>query len=323
MRPLATLLVLALLAAPLAARAQPGRAKIGYLSNSADVTDVDAAFLEALHQAGYGPDSIVVRYSAGHDDMLPTLAAELVRSGVHVLATWGPTATVALRNETDKIPIIFLGIVDPVGKGFAASLSRPGGNLTGVAANIEDYSAKRVELLKQIVPKAKLFGIFMNETTMKMANRLDSATRELTGAARLLQVDLRWFAVNNESDLPRAFADMGSAHLDGVIVTGDFSVFWIHRKAIADNFQKIRLPTLFVAREFVVVGGLMSYGSSTIHTARRGAWYVEKILKGAKPADLPVEQPTKFELVINLKTAKALGLTIPQSLLQRADQVIE
>jgi putative tryptophan/tyrosine transport system substrate-binding protein len=313
-----------LLAAPLAAEAQPGPVKIGYLSNSADVTNLDAAFLEALQELGYGPDRIVARYSAGRDEVVPTLAAELLRSGVHVLATWGPGAIVALRNETDKkIPIVFLDLADPVGRGFITSLSHPGGNLTGLAANVEDYNVKRLELLKQAVPNAKRVGIFLNETTMKMANRLESARAELTGAARALQVDLRWFSVKNERDLPQAFVDMGAGGLEGVVVLGDYSVFWVHRKAIADNFLSLRLPTLLALREAVVVGGLMSYGPNLTYSARRGAWYVDKILKGAKPADLPVEQATKVELVINVKTAKALGLTIPQSLLLRADQVIE
>ncbi|HKF65498.1 MAG TPA: ABC transporter substrate binding protein [Vicinamibacterales bacterium] len=185
----------AVLATPRGAEAQqPRRPRIGYLSNSADVTSLDAVFLGRLRELGYVDDQIVTRFSAGQDARLPQLAAELVRSSAEVLATWGPAATSALKKESDKIPIVFMSIADPISKGFVASLARPGGNLTGVADATEQYSGKRLELLKEAVPRARRFGVLMNERIMRIANRLDTAKKEFTDAARALHAELKWFS---------------------------------------------------------------------------------------------------------------------------------
>jgi putative ABC transport system substrate-binding protein len=254
---------------------------------------------------------------------LRQLAAELVRGGAEVLATWGPAAASALKKETDKIPIVFMSIADPISKGFVASLARPGSNLTGVADATEQYSGKRLELLKEAVPRARRFGVLMNERIMRIANRLESARKEFTETAHALHAELKWFSASSEDELERVFDDIKASRVDALVVLGDPGVFWIHRKMIADTLAALRLPAMRTNPETITVGGLMSYGPDLAEAARRGAAYVDKIIRGARPENLPVEQPMRLKLTINLPVARALGLTIPPSLLLRADQVIE
>jgi putative tryptophan/tyrosine transport system substrate-binding protein len=211
-----------LLVVPLAAETQQTRrSRIGYLSNSADVTPLDAVFLGRLHELGYGDDQIVTKFSAGYDGRLPQLAAELVHGGVDVLATWGPAATSALKKETDRIPIVFMSIADPISKGFVASLARPGSNLTGVADATEQYSGKRLELLKEVVPRARRFGVLMNERIMRIANRLESARKEFTETAHALHAELKWFRASSPDELVRAFDDIKASRVDALIILGD------------------------------------------------------------------------------------------------------
>ena len=315
-----------LLTAPLAADAQQaGKVpRIGFLGESSpsDRPPLLDAFRQGLRELGWVEGQNIVidyRYAEDQVDRLPDLAAELIRLKVDLIISWGTQGVTAAKNATETIPIVMIAVRDPVGTGLIASLARPGGNVTGVSgyAGLE-IVAKQLELLKETVPKIRRVAILSNPTNAYH----QLAIREVNVAARSLGVQLQLLEVRGPKEFDGAFAAMVKEHAAALLVVAD-SLFNIHRTRLADLAARSRLPAAYGTRDLGEIGCLMSYGPSFRDLHRRGAAYVDKILKGAKPADLPVEQPTKFELVINLKTAKALGLTLPPSLLRRADQIIE
>ena len=315
-----------LLAAPFAFEAQqPGRVpRIGFLSvtSPSDRPPLLDAFRQGLRELRWVEGQNIVidyRYAEGRVDRLPDLAAELVRLKVDLIVSGGTQGVTAAKNATETIPIVMIAVRDSVGTGLIASLARPGGNVTGVSGSAGlEIVAKQLELLKETVPKIRRVAILSNP-----ANAYHQlAIREVNVAARSLGVQLQLLEARGPNEFDGAFAAMAKERVGALLVLSD-AIFGSHRTRLADLAARSRLPAAYGNRESVEGGGLMSYGPSFLDLHRRAATYVDKILKGAKPADLPVEQPTTFELVINLKTAKALGLTIPQSLLQRADEVID
>jgi len=322
---LAVVLALGLALAPLAAEAQPTTKipRIGFLASpSAEfMKGRVAAFEEALRELGYvDGKSIVIeyRYADGRFERLPNLATQLVRLRVDVLVVVGAPAAHAAKNATSVIPIVIGNAADPVGTGLVASLARPGGNITGLSDFNLGVVTKRLELLKQVVPKATRVAVLLNPANPTNPPQL----KEIQTVAPALGVTLLALEAKGSDDIAPAFAVMKSERPGALLVMGDL-MFGTHQRRIAELALKGQLPTSWAMKENVDAGGLMSYGTNFEDLYRRAAGYVDKILKGSKPADLPVEQPTKFELVINMKTAKALGLTIPHSLLLRADQVIQ
>ncbi len=325
-KPFIVVLSLSLLAAPVTAGAQPPRKvpRIGYLVLAPLLEKPSperAAFLEALRELGYVEGktvSIEYRSAAWNAELLPDLAEELVRLNVDVIVTGGGGATPeAARQATKTTPIVVAASADPVGLGLVASLARPGGNITGTSLMAPELGSKRLELLKETVPKISRVAVLWHP---RGAGRLEWQQTE--AAARRLGVTLQSYEVRNADDVARALESMTKKRPDAVIMFFD-PLTSGYRVIISDFALKNRLPTIFGAREFAAAGGLMSYGPNIPELFRRAAVYVDKILKGAKPRDLPVEQPTKFELIVNLKTAEALGLTIPPSVLIRADQVVQ
>src|SRR5499426_2940587 len=324
---LAVVLTFSLLAAPLAADAQQaGKVpRIGLLSltSRSDRPPLLDAFRQSLRELGWVEGQNIVidyRYAEDRVDRLPNLAAELVRLKVDlIVASAGTQAATAAKNATETIPIVMIYVRDPVGTGLIASLARPGGNVTGVSgsAGLEMF-AKQLELLKETVPKIRRVAILSNPDNAYH----QLAIREVNVAARSLGVQLQLLEARGPNEFDGAFAAMAKERVGALLVLSD-AIFSSHRTRLADLAARGHLPAAYGNRESVEAGGLMSYAPSFLDDHRRAATYVDKILKGAKPAELPVERPTKYELVINLKTAKALGLTIPQSVLLRADQVIE
>ena len=313
-----------LLAAPLAPGAQPtGKIyRIGFLSpsTSADPSILDA-FREGLREFGYVEGrniAIASRWAEGKYDRLPGLAAQLVGLKVDIIVATAVPAIRAAKEATRTIPIIMAVVVDPMATGLVASLARPGGNITGLSSMAPQITGKQLEMLKEVVPKASLVAVLWNPANAGNAPQIQQAQ----DAARALGVRLQPLGARGSSEIDSAFATMTSAQAGAVIVLVD-AMLLDHRTQIADLAARRRLPAVYGLSDHAEAGGLMAYGPNRLGIVRRAATYVDRILKGAKPGDLPIEQPTKFELVINLKTAKALGLTIPPSLLQRADQVIE
>ena len=279
------------------------------------------ALRQGLRDLGYieGRNlAIEYRSADGRPGRFPELASELVRRGVDLIVTRGTPAALAAKRASTTIPIVMGAAGNPVETGLVASLARPGGNLTGLSAIVADLEAKRVEMLKQMVPAAAAIAAFLN-----MSNPLQVLEwKEIETAAQLLGLRSRLFDVRNAEDIRRAF-DTASKESKMVLIIGVDTVTQEHRTAITELAAKHRLPAVYPAREFIDAGGLIMYGVSYPDLYRRTATYVDKILKGEKPANIPIEQPTKFDLIINLTTAKALGLTIPESFLLRADEVIE
>ena len=315
----------AFLAAPFAAEAQPTKKipRIGFLATSAAevIKGRVAAFEQGLRELGYVKGKSIVieyRYGDGKYERLPSLATELVRLPVDILVAVGAPAAHAAKNATSVIPIVIGNAADPVGTGLVANLARPGGNITGLSDFNLGVVTKRLELLKEVVPTASRVAVLLNPANPTNPLQLT----EIRAVASALGVTLLPLEAREPDDIDRAFAVMRKERPEALIVFGDL-MFGTHRRRIAELAVKGRLPTIWAVGENVNAGGLMSYGTNFDDLYRRAAGYVDRILKGARPGDLPVEQPTKFELVINLKTAKALGLTIPPSLLLRADQVIE
>ena len=307
-----------------AAQAQePGKVlRIGFLvaSNSSANSDRIAAFQNGLRELGYmeGKNIIVeYRQAEGKLERLPKLAAELVGRHVDVIVTAGPADTRAAKNATTTIPVVMTFDNDPVGNGFVASLARPGGNITGLSTLAPELSGKQLELLKEIVPKLSRAAVFGN--SRNPGNRV--AIREIELAGDALKVKLQKLDVVDPKDVKAAFRTASKERDEAVLVLGS-PLINAHRAQIVDLAARNRLPAIYYTAEMVEAGGLMAYGVNRNDLARRAAAYVDKILKGAKPADLPVEQPTKFELIINLKAAKQIGLTIPPAVLARADRVI-
>ena len=249
---------------------------------------------------------------------LPGLAAELVRLEVAVIVTGGPSATRAVKEATSTIPIVMAQDIDPVGSGFIASLARPGGNITGLSGLTSEISAKQLELLKEAVPKLARVAVLGSSKTPGNAQSL----KETEDAARALGLSIEYLDVLYSKDFESAFRAAGKMRANALLVFAS-PLINLHRQQVIEHAVRGRLPAMYARLEFVENGGLMTYSVSVNDLFRRAATYVDKILKGAKPADLPVEQPKKFELVINLKTAKQIGLTIPPSLLARADRVIK
>jgi putative tryptophan/tyrosine transport system substrate-binding protein len=316
----------ALLAAPLATEAQQAAkvARIGYLASSLSGLQVTEALRQGLRDLAYVEGrNVVIEYrdAEGKLDRLPALAAELVALKVDVIVAPNTVAALAAKQATRTIPIVFTVAVDPVGDRLVTSLARPGGNVTGLTALAPDLVGKRLELLKQVVPRVSRVavlwqpGAFGQHTEKDMLNRAEVA-------ARALGVRLQFLEARGPAEFDRAFSEMAKARA-GALTVGGTAMFIGERGRLVDLAAENRLPAVYPWKEFVDAGGLMSYGPSLADLYRRAATYVDKILKGAKPGDLPIEQPTKFELVINLKTAKALGLTFPQSMLARADEVIQ
>jgi putative tryptophan/tyrosine transport system substrate-binding protein len=324
---LVAVLAVSLLAAPLAADAQqagkvPRIGFLGVTSPSDRPSHLDA-FRQRLRELGWVEGQNIVidyRYAEGRVDRLPDLAAELVRLKVDlIVASAGTQAATAAKNATETIPIVMIYVRDPVGTGLIASLARPGGNVTGVSgsAGLELF-AKQLELLKETVPKIRRVAILSNPDNAYH----QLAIREVNVAARSLGVQLQLLEARGPNEFDGAFAAMAKERVGALLVLSD-AIFGSHRTRLADLAARSRLPAAFGVRDDVEAGGLMSYGPSILDSYRQAATYVDRILRGAKPAELPVERPTKFELVINMKTAKALGLTIPQSVLLRADHVID
>jgi putative ABC transport system substrate-binding protein len=321
---LAVVLVLSLFLAPFAVKAQRAAkvTRIGLMLGR-QKTEVEDAFVRELRDLGYveGRNLLIEYQYADRKERLPALAAELVVLNVDVIVVQNTRAALAAKQATSTVPIVFLSASDPVGSGLVTSLARPGGNVTGLSNVSPELVGKNLELLRQIVPEVRRVAVLWEPGAIgEGPERQTLAAAEVAG--RALGVQLQSVEVSAPADFARAFADMTSARVGAMTVFSSAMLF-VQRKHLAALAAKNRLPTVFTAREHVDAGGLMSYGPNLADLIRRAATYVDKILKGAKPADLPVEQPTKFELVINMKTAKALGLTIPQSLLLRADQVIE
>ena len=316
-------LLLSLLAVPLAAVAQsPGKVyRIGFLSTDPPRARLWEALLDGLRERGYSEGRNLVferRFSEGKAECFPELAAELVRLKVDCIIVPTTPAALAARNATQTIPIVITAANDPVGAGLVASLARPGGNITGLSNLASELTGKRLELLKEVIPGLTRVAVLWNAANPANA----SAWEETQAAARALGLLLHAQDVRSPQDLEGAFTHTAQVHPEALLVLQD-SLIVMHRPHIVAFATQQRLPGVFANREWVVAGGLMSYGPSTLDLFRRAAIYVDKILKGAKPADLPVEQPVKFELALNLKTAQALGLTIPPSVLLRADEVIE
>jgi putative ABC transport system substrate-binding protein len=322
--------VLGLLVSPLAAGAQaPGKIhRIGWLSVAArtpEVSHLIDAFTEGLRALGYVEGrniAIEYRFADNNAERLPAFAAELVGLKVDVFLAPNPTAVRAAEHATRTIPIVMLGVADPVGSGVIASLARPGGNITGLSASSgtsgPEMIGKLVELLRELAPKASRVAVLRNPTNPDAA----PISREVERAARALGVQLRVLDVRHPGEIDGAFATMARDRSGALLVMPD-TMFLRQRARIASLAVKGRLPTVSGAREMAEAGILMTYGRSLPYEFSRAAAYVDKVLKGVRPADLPVEQPTKFDLVINTKTARALGLTVPPPLLARADQIIE
>ena len=321
-----TVLALLMFTVPLAAGAQPvGKVyRIGILgdkASDANETRLWQSFRAGLQERGWNEDVTIrfeYRWVEGNAARLPEVAAELVRLKPDLIATRGSFFTGALKAATSSIPIVFVAHADPVGTGHVVSLARPGGNITGMAVLQTELGPKGLELLHSVVPAAARISVLWHPGTPSAVPGL----KALEEPARRLAVQVQPVGARSAAELEGAFATMARGGTQAVLV---FSTppFITTRQRIADLAIAHRLPTMCQGRLFVEAGGLMSYYPNHEDVYRRGAIYVDKVLKGAKPGDLPIEQPTKFELVINLKTAKALGLTIPPSLLQRADQVIE
>ena len=310
-------------------RAQPARPagkvpRVGYLAFSSPLTraDLHEAFTQGLRELGWRDGhniAIEYRFAEGRAERLPTLASELVHAQVDVIVAAGGNAVAVAASKATSIPIVAIGVSNPVRLGLAASLARPGANLTGLAFSVDLESiTKGLQLLTEAIPAARRVAVLTNPRNPAQPD----AVADLTKAGRSLGLELQFLQAGNADEIELAFAAMVAERATALFVVPE-SLFIAHRAHLAELAAKHRLPTMHGVRENVDAGGLLAYGPSLSAQARRAATYVDKILRGAKPGDLPIEQPTKFELIINLKTAKALGITIPQSVLLRADEVIQ
>ena len=312
---------------PLVAEAQQAAkvARIGWLGDKPSGPHVREAFLQGLRDLGYveGRNLVIeYRFAEGKHERYPALAAELVALKVDVIvASGGTPAALTAKQATRTLPIVFAPVGDPVTSGLVTSLARPGGNLTGLSGLAPELINKRLELLTQAVPGVSRVAVLWQPDAFGERTEKDMLKRAEV-AARALGVRVQFVEARGPDDFDRAFSEMTRARA-GALTDLEGNMFFSERRRLVDLAGKNRLPAVYSSREFIDVGGLMSYGPNLVDLYRRAATYVDKILKGAKPADLPVEQPTKFELVINLKTAKALGLTIPPAVLARANEVIQ
>ena len=310
---------------PLTARAQPAPSRI-YRIGILGATSLRAAegfmnaFREGMRERGYveGQNLVIEFRAPSAPSEMRDVAADFVRGGYDVILTWTTSWVIAASRATSTIPIVFVGVTDPVGQGLVAGLARPGANVTGIANFASDLSGKMIELLREIVPDARRLGAVRNPDNPGVAFQLS----QLMDAARALGLEFQVVDARVPAEFEAAFAQLRQGGIQGVVMVADSSVLE-HADAIAALAQQARLPTVFQRRENVEAGGLLSYGPNIRDAFRQVAGHVDRILKGVRPADIPVEQPTKIELVINLKTAKAIGLEVPWFLQQRADEVIE
>jgi putative ABC transport system substrate-binding protein len=309
---------------PLPARTQQPMPLMGFLSTRSrdESAGVFAAFQQGLRETGFveGENlAISFRWAEGRYDRLPALAAELAGLRVAVLyAAGGSPAALAAKAATSAIPIVFSAVNDPIGLGLVASLNRPGGNVTGMSLFASDLWAKNVELLKELVPTASVMGYLVNPSSPNVEPYLRGAAQ----AATALRIDIHVLKASTERELDEAFESLQALRAEGLIVPNE-PYFDFHRNKIASLAARYAIPALYNLREYVTAGGLASYGPSLPDSYRRAAVYAGRILKGEKPADLPVQVPTKFEFVINLKAARSIGITVPPTLLARTDEVIE
>jgi putative ABC transport system substrate-binding protein len=309
-----------------AARAQQGAIPVvGFLNGgfADNYAPLAAAFVRGLGEAGFVEGrnvSIEYRWGEGHNERLPQLAAELVARNVAVIAATSTPATLAAKAATTSIPVVFETAADPVKLGLVASLNRPGGNFTGVTQLSAETVSKRIELLHELFPQARAIAVLVNPTNPTIAEIM---ANETTAAARSFGLELHVLKAGTDDELKAAFARMGELHASGLAISGGDPFFVSRNDVLAQLAARYTVPTIGAGRAFVEAGGLMSYGGDIADAYRLAGTYVGRILKGDKPADLPVQQATRIELSVNLKTAKALGLTVPLTLLGRADHVIE
>jgi putative ABC transport system substrate-binding protein len=310
---------------PLAAQAQqPAMPVIAFLGSDSPELYADRlrAFRQGLKETGYIESenvAIEYRWAKGKNNQLPALAADLVRLRVAVLVASTTPSVLALKAATTSIPIVFFVAGDPVALGLVASLNRPGGNLTGTTALTLEVGTKWLQLLQETVPTATAFGVLINPTSPALA---EAQTKDLQAAARTLGLQIYLLNASTDRDFETAFATIAQLRAGGLVISSD-SFFFAHNELLAALATRYKVPAIFGFREFPTAGGLMSYGADVTDPHRTIGGYVGRILKGEKPADLPVQQSTKVQLIVNLKTAKALGVTVPPALLIRADEVIE
>ena len=309
---------------PLAARAQPSMPVIGFMATTSPALFANQlrAFHQGLNEAGFVEGrnvTIEYRWADGHNDRFPALADDLVRRRVNVIAATGSPAALAAKAATMTIPIAFYTAVDPVEAGLVASLNRPGGNLTGVTSLSGELGPKRLELLHELIPAAKVLAALVNPTSPVVAETL---SRDLQAAARTRGLALHVLPASTERDLDNAFAQIAELRAAGLVIGTD-GFFTTRSAQLAALGMRNAIPAIYQYRDFVTAGGLMSYGGNIMDSFRQTGVYTGRLLKGEKPAELPVQQSTKAELIINLKTAKALGIAMPLALLGRADEVIE
>jgi putative ABC transport system substrate-binding protein len=310
---------------PLAADAQQTVRvpRVGFMGNSTAALEANLVgpFREGLRELGYQEGRNIVieyRWAEGQYERFPALVAELLALNVDVIVTAGTPATLAVKKATTSVPLVMVAVGDPVGTGIAASLSRPGGNITGLSSIAPDLEGKRLELLREVVPKLSRVAVFWNPLNLFHAGSMQQART----AAQALRIELQALPVRVTKELDDAFAGLVKERPDALLLLAD-RVFLHNRVPLMDFAAKHRLPNVNAYRELVEAGGLMSYGPSYEYMHKRAAMYVDKILKGAHPRELPVEQPSKFTLIVNLKAPKGLGIDVPPTLLARADEVIE
>jgi putative ABC transport system substrate-binding protein len=320
-RALALLLLLVLLPLPSAGqpRARPPRVGVLLSTTPAAAQHITAAFEDALRQAGQGSVQVEYRWAEGRLERFPILAEEMARLPVDVVVTSGVAATEAAARLVPALPVVMVNVPDPVGAGLVASLVRPGGTVTGLAAQLTlEIRAKQLQLLREALPQVARVVVLRNAAVAEAA-----VWREYEAAGRAAGVPTRFVDVTGPEEFDRALARIARDRASAAFVPGGDLVFFMNRQVLVERALAHRVPTMFSAREFTDAGGLMSYSARLTDQFARAAGYVDRILRGARPADLPVEQPTRFELVLNLKTARALGLTLPPAVLARADTVLE
>jgi len=318
-----TLLGGAAAAWPVALRAQAIIPRIGFMGNSTAALEANVvgSFRDGLRELGYQEGRNIVieyRWADGNYARFPALVAELIAAKVDVIVTAGTPAVLAVKKATTTVPVVMVAVGDPVGTGLVQSLARPGGNLTGLSSIAPDLEGKRLDLLREIVPTLSHVAVFFNSLNAFHV----VSVRQANAAAQTMGIKLQWHNIRKSEDLDGAFAAIRKERPDALLILAD-RVFLHNRQRMMDFTEEQRLPNVNPYKELVEAGGLMSYGPSYEDIHKRAAIYVDKIIKGAKPADLPIEQPSKFTFIINLKVAKALGLTVPSSLVTLADEVIE
>jgi putative ABC transport system substrate-binding protein len=313
----------AVIAWPLASSAQSKIARIGFMGNSTAALEANLvdAFREGLREHGYEEGrniAIEYRWADGEYERFPALVIELIAAKVDVIVTAGTPAALAMKKATTTVPLVMVAVGDPVGTGLVPSLARPAGNLTGLSSIAPDLEGKRLQLLREVVPALSHVVMFVNSLNPFHV----SSMRQARAAAQAMGIKLQLHDISKSEDLDGAFAAIREERPDALLILAD-RVFLHNRERLMDFTEEQRLPNVNAYKELVEVGGLMSYGPSYVDMHKRAAIYVDKILKGAKPADLPIEQPSKFTFIVNLKAAKALGITVPSQLLGLADQLIE